>query len=125
MAHIQRAGYEHAMPDEFEFADFDEDEDEFSEDMREDQFGSDFDDEFDSVSILSLASFVQIIYYNYISCYMQPPQECFFPILFLCLRNFNDGTSIMELFVCMLVFLTLESACIYTVTMTCTYQFYV
>ena len=57
MAHIQRAGYDHAMPDEFEFADFDEDEDEFSEDMREDQVGSDFDDEFDSVSILSFASF--------------------------------------------------------------------
>ena len=50
MAHIHRAAYDHAMADEFEFAEFDDDEEEFSEEIREDQLGSDFDDEADSVS---------------------------------------------------------------------------
>jgi hypothetical protein len=50
MAHMQRPHYGRAMADEFEFGEYDEDEEDLSEEVREDQFGSDFDDDADSVS---------------------------------------------------------------------------
>jgi hypothetical protein len=75
MAHMQRPPYGHAMAVEYDFADFDEDEEELSEEIREDQFGSDFDDDVDSVSyIFHLSILLEV-----------PPAVCLYilSILFL------------------------------------------